>query len=62
MDGIQAYIAPKIFGGSLAVSPVGGMGVALPDEAYQLADTRLIPVGDDFLMESEVVYPCLQES
>lgn len=62
VDGIQAYIAPKIFGGSLAVSPVGGMGVALPDEAYQLADTRLIPVGDDFLMESEVVYPCLQES
>lgn len=62
VDGIQAYIAPKIFGGSHAVSPVGGIGVALPAEAFLLADTRFIPVGNDFLMESEVVYPCLQES
>lgn len=62
VDGIQAYIAPKIIGGSLAVSPVGGMGVSLPDEAFLLANTRFISVGNDFLMESEVVYPCLQES
>ncbi|WP_394918806.1 bifunctional diaminohydroxyphosphoribosylaminopyrimidine deaminase/5-amino-6-(5-phosphoribosylamino)uracil reductase RibD [uncultured Robinsoniella sp.] len=61
VDGIQAYVAPKIFGGSCAVSPVGGLGVALPEEAFQLTNTRFIPVGNDFLMESEVVYSCLPE-
>ena len=51
---VQAYIAPKLFGGKAAPSPVGGMGVAVPDDAVRLKNTTVIPLGEDFLLESEV--------
>lgn len=51
---LQAYVAPKLFGGVEAKSPVGGDGVALPDEAFMLADSRISRLGEDFLIESEV--------
>ena len=50
---VQAYIAPKLFGGD-ARSPVEGQGVALPDQAVALKNTRIIRVGEDILLESEV--------
>ena len=50
----RVYIAPKLFGGKTAPSPIGGMGVAAPDEAVQLKNTTVIPLGKDFLLESEV--------
>ena len=50
---VQAYIAPKLFGGD-AKSPVEGQGVALPDQAVALKNTRIIRVGEDILLESEV--------
>lgn len=62
VDGIQAYIAPEIFGGCRAKSPVGGLGVASPQEAFHLADRKIRQIGEDYLLEGEVVYPCLQES
>lgn len=58
---VQAYIAPKLFGGEKAKTPVGGSGVDLPSHAFELKNTQIIKIGDDFLMESEVVYPCLPE-
>ena len=54
VERVQAYIAPKLFGGKAAPSPVGGMGVAVPDDAVRLKNTTVIPLGDDFLLESEV--------
>ena len=51
---VQAYIAPKLFGGAAAKSPVAGEGVALPDQAVALKHTRVIRVGQDILLESEV--------
>ena len=51
---VQAYIAPKLFGGKAAPSPVGGIGVAVPDDAVRLKNTTVIPLGEDFLLESEV--------
>ncbi len=50
---IQAYVAPKLFGGD-AKSPVEGQGVALPDQAVSLKNTRILRVGEDILLESEV--------
>ena len=50
---VQAYVAPKLFGGD-AKSPVEGQGVALPDQAVALKHTRVIRVGEDILLESEV--------
>lgn len=52
---VQAYIAPKLFGGQTAKSPIAGQGVAAPKEAVRLKNTAFTRLGDDFLLESEVV-------
>lgn len=59
---VQTYLAPKIFGGSKAPSPVGGIGVDSPDQAWLLSEPEITKLGTDILLESEVSYPCLQES
>lgn len=51
---VQAYIAPKLLGGKDAKTPVEGTGVALPQAAYYLKNSKVIPLGEDFLIESEV--------
>lgn len=60
VDEIQVYIAPKIFGGS-SKSPVSGKGVSFPNESYKLKPYSFSQVGNDYLIESEVIYSCLQE-
>ncbi|MDO4288797.1 MAG: bifunctional diaminohydroxyphosphoribosylaminopyrimidine deaminase/5-amino-6-(5-phosphoribosylamino)uracil reductase RibD [Eubacterium sp.] len=52
---VQAYIAPKLFGGRQAKTPVEGIGVDAPDMAFYLKNSRLQRLGEDFLIESEVV-------
>ena len=52
---VQTYIAPKIFGGDTAKSPVAGIGVNVPNDAFFLKNTTIEKIGDDFLLESEVV-------
>ena len=59
---VQAYIAPKLFGGRDARTPIEGAGIPLPDAAFRLKNSRLEQLGKDFLIESEVEYPCLPES
>ena len=51
---VQAYIAPKLFGGRTAKTPIEGQGVATPAEAFYLKNSKIIPLGEDFLIESEV--------
>lgn len=53
---IQAYISPKIFGGAGAKSPVSGMGVSSPDDAFMLENADIKPIGSDFLIEGRVIY------
>ena len=50
---VQAYVAPKLFGGT-APTPVGGMGVDLPDQGIVLKHWSVTPLGEDLLLESEV--------
>lgn len=57
---VQAYIAPKLFGGAAAKSPIGGCGVLSPQEAYRLTVPEITLLGEDFLLESQVI-PCSQE-
>ena len=57
---VQAYIAPKIFGGVAAVSPIGGNGIQDPHYAYQLTVPTITQLGNDILLESEVI-TCSQE-
>lgn len=58
---VQAYIAPKIFGGKTAKTPVEGAGVPAPDGAFRLKNSVLTRLGDDFLIESEVIYPVYRD-
>lgn len=51
---IQAYVAPKLFGGAGAKSPVEGLGAALPAQAVRLKDVTVTPIGEDFLLEGAV--------
>lgn len=51
---VLAYISPKLFGGKDAKTPVEGAGVHLPAEAFRLKNSRILPLGEDFLIESEV--------
>lgn len=57
---VQAYIAPKFFGGS-GLSPVAGLGVDAPAAAIRLGTPVITPIGADILLESEVI-ACSQES
>lgn len=60
VDRVQAYIAPKIFGGGNAKSPVGGRGVDIPDQAFSLENMEYKNFGQDILVEGDVK-KCLQE-
>lgn len=51
---VQAYVAPKLFGGRTAKSPVSGLGFAEPADAVRLKNSTILPLGEDFLIESEV--------
>lgn len=48
---VQVYIAPKIFGGKNAKSPVGGKGVDSPDDAYMLSEPEIKLLDGDILLE-----------
>lgn len=57
---VQGYIAPKLFGGS-GKTPVMGLGVDSPNDAFRLNKPTITILGEDILLESEVI-GCLQES
>jgi len=57
---VQTYIAPKLFGGRAAPTPIAGLGVDHPDQAYILKNRKITILGEDILIESEVV-KCSQE-
>lgn len=58
---VQAYIAPKLFGGENAKSPIEGAGVENPEGAFRLAPPQVTRLGDNILLESEVI-SCSQVS
>lgn len=52
---VYTYIAPKLFGGQGAKTPIEGLGVKIPAEAFYLKNSRISQLGEDFLIESEVL-------
>ncbi len=52
---VYAYIAPKLFGGANAKTPIEGMGTDSPAHAVMLGNSKVTKLGDDFLIESDVV-------
>lgn len=53
---VQAYIAPKLFGGIDAKTPLAGTGVESPADAFMLTDTTITVLGEDILIESRVIH------
>ena len=51
---ICAFIAPKIFGGAGAKTPVSGIGVAHPAEAVMLTLKQMETIGDDLMLRYSV--------
>ena len=48
---LQAYIAPKIFGGETAKTPVEGIGFSSPAKAVKLKNSTVVKIGEDYLVE-----------
>ena len=48
---LQVYLAPKIFGGAAAKTPVEGLGVEDPAEAIQFTDRKIKIFGADICLE-----------
>lgn len=51
---VQAYVAPKIFGGACAKTPVGGEGAKLPSEGFMLGYPEVSCIDGDVLIEWRV--------
>ncbi len=60
VDEVYAFIAPKIIGGSAALSPVSGKGFQMMSEAIALEHLSIENIGCDLLMKGKI--PCSQES
>ena len=58
---VKTYIAPKLFGGKLAKTPIGGVGVESPENAFYLKQIEIHQIGEDILIESEVIRRCLPD-
>ena len=52
---VQTYIAPKIFGGANAKTPVSGVGVDDPANAFLLETKTITQLEQDILIESVVI-------
>lgn len=48
---LQVYLAPKIFGGAAAKTPVEGLGVELPSDAFLFTDRKIKIFGEDICLE-----------
>lgn len=59
---VQAYIAPKITGGSKAKTPVEGDGVKLMNNSYNLRNLNITKYGEDILVEGEVDYSVYRDN
>ena len=64
---VQAFIAPKLFGGMNSKTPVEGIGFRFPSEAVKLKCTDICQIGEDIRITCQVCgkeqeESCLQES
>lgn len=57
IDRVKIFVAPKIFGGEQATTPVEGPGVPDVERAITFKDVKTRTVGDDVVIEGNVNYP-----
>lgn len=51
---LKVFVAPKLFGGSAAFSPVTSSGISLPHDAWNAALEKVSAIGEDLLLEYKV--------
>lgn len=51
---VMAYVAPKMFGGRDAKTPVEGLGIELPSQSPKLSFAGMTQLGEDILLEFDV--------
>jgi len=56
VDEVRIFIAPKLFGGAAAPSPIAGSGIASPADALQLDQVAWTPAGEDMLLQGVLQY------
>jgi diaminohydroxyphosphoribosylaminopyrimidine deaminase/5-amino-6-(5-phosphoribosylamino)uracil reductase len=54
VDKVTNFISPKILGGKLAPTPVGGEGIGMMNDAIQVLDWKIRKIGEDFLIEGYI--------
>ncbi len=57
VDHLVFFISPKIVGGKYAPTAVGGVGILRLDRAIRVRRQTVRQVGEDLLIEGDVVYP-----
>lgn len=53
---VQVYLAPKLFGGEGKYSPVTGIGVDRPDQAWRCGNLQMHHFGEDVLLEYDILH------
>lgn len=48
---VKVFVAPKLFGGETARTPVAGLGVEQPEDAVRLTLENVSQIGGDLLLE-----------
>jgi len=54
VDRVFAFISPILVGGQQAPGPIGGDGVAKITKAMRLDNMKVIPIGDDLMVEAGI--------
>lgn len=62
VDHVCAYIAPKLMGGRDAKTPVEGIGVSAPSDAFMLKNLKTTMLGEDVLLEYDIKNHALKKS
>lgn len=57
IDRVKIYLAPKVFGGEAATTPVEGPGVPDVERAVTFAKLKTRTLGPDVVIEGQAVYP-----
>ena len=58
IDQVHAYVAPQIFGGVNAPTPIGGEGIANVSDSYKLKNIEIDNIDGDIFIKGDV---CSQE-
>ncbi len=54
VDHVQCYISPKLIGGEMAKTPVGGQGIHVLKDAIALENIEISKVGEDVCIKGDV--------